>query len=127
MQVRAKLLAELADGALIVDYTDALGRADLRECRGDDRESSGGGEPGEGASSSAQQAADAAADAEGPFLAVQRSPQLGEWSSSRHSVLGDEVDEARLALAFTLSAPVSWDGAHQFYVWRVDRRLVAVG
>ena len=62
--VRAKLLTELAEGSLVVDYTDGLGRRD-------------------GASDDAQ---------------VQRRD---------------------FHLELTVEAPVSWDGSHCFYVWRV--------
>ena len=62
--VRAKLLTELAEGSLVVDYTDGLGRRD-------------------GASDDAQ---------------VQRRD---------------------FHLELTVEAPVSWDGSHRFYVWRV--------
>ena len=63
----AKLLRELRDGALVLDYTAALG----------ERRSGGGGGSGEP-----------------PYR--------------------------RFALQCTVSAPVSWDGAHRFWVWAVE-------
>lgn len=69
--VRAKLLAELAEGSLVVDYTDGLGRRD-------------------GASDEAQ-------------------------GSSTSQQPGRRV----FHLELTVEAPVSWDGSHSFYVWRV--------
>ena len=73
-KLRGKLLAELEDGALVLDYTPALG-----ELRTSDIHSSPGA---------------AAAPSNDPCR--------------------------RFALQCTVDAPVSWDGAHRFWVWSVE-------
>ena len=80
--VRSKLLAELQVGALVLDYTSALGEEEEGE---------------EGV-------------VEGTPTAL---PQEGEAASRPAS-------RRRFALQTTVSAPVSWDGAHKFWVWRVE-------
>lgn len=69
--VRAKLLAELMPGALVLDYTSALGET--------------------------------------------KDPSTTPKSTSGRN---------HFALLTTVSAPVSWDGAHKFWVWRVIGRAL---
>ena len=70
--LRLKLLEELPDGALVLDYTPLLG---------------------------------------------ERPPETPEQSAH-----GDPPTRTRgFVLACTVDAPVSWDGAHTFWVWRVGR------
>ena len=94
--VRAKLLAELPDGALVIDYTPALGNG-------------GGGGGGGGGASGADRGGE----------------NGGEASSEDHrdEKGGEEDADVRrrrrtFALVAKVNAPVSWDAAHQFWVWR---------
>lgn len=80
--VRSKLLNELQVGALVIDYTPALGEETTAE------------------------AFSAAEDPDAPVSTKSR----------RNPVRGGR----RFALQTTVSAPVSWDGAHRFWVWRVE-------
>ena len=83
--VRAKLLTELAEGSLVVDYTDGLGRRD------------------------------GASLAEGS-LEVDYTDGLGRRDGASDDA---QVQRRDFHLELTVEAPVSWDGSHRFYVWRV--------
>ena len=98
VRLRAKLLAELPEGALVVDYTAAMGGEAVQAGRaaaaaGGDGEA-GGGEAGGGEAGGGEAGGDRGGDA----------------PAGRRFVLLEKV-----------RAPVSWDAGHVFWVWRCER------
>ena len=113
--VRAKLLAELPDGALVIDYTPALGGG------------GGGGGGGRGGSSDADHGenAEAAGGGEGGWgggggggCGAGRGGVAGETARVPTAVQHHRRRRRTFALVAKVSAPVSWDAAHTFWVWR---------
>jgi len=86
--VRMKMLNDLPEGSLVVDYTDALGK-EVAEV------ANVASPPGEWSSQTA----------------------WASWSSCSH--VDDQHAARHFALECTVRAPVSWDGGHQFWIWRV--------
>ena len=109
--IRAKLLAELPDGALVIDYTPALGGG-----------SGGGGDKGDEEDAGVGAAADAAAadgcaegDHSGSGPGCDGDAGTNEPAAARRR---RRRRKRTFALVAKVSAPVSWDAGHQFWVWR---------
>ena len=92
VRLRAKLLLELPEGALVIDYTAAMGAEaaageEAKEAAGEEAGGGGGGEAGGGGGGEAG----------------------GGAPAGRRFVLLEKV-----------RAPVSWDAGHGFWVWRCE-------
>jgi hypothetical protein len=74
-RLRAKLLRELPQGALVLDYT--------------------------------------------PLLGEPQDPEEEEEGAATAAADDGAAPRRQFELACTVAAPVSWDGAHQFWVWRL--------
>ena len=92
--IGSKLLAELSVGALVLDYTAALGEQDEE----------GAGEQ----EASEQEPSERGQDEQG-------QDEQGQDEQGQGRSIGQ-----RFELQATVSAAVSWDSAHAFYVWRVS-------